>query len=586
MFKKYYRWKGDELMDTRMNSKKKRVSLVVAWLILFPLAIWTAVQMTKNQPDLNFIDLGIISLLAIIVSLFPIRVLDRNISFMSGINLAVFLYYGLTVALYMTLLSLITIFISIKANVFKEYYRYMANTLMFSWIIIFEAAIFYFLGGETGAFDLNESVNLIPILGYVFTGLILNHVGLYFIITVLYEEDIPFIERDALWDLVSEVLAIPVGLMLYVLYSQLGQPAIFYVGLPFLSLSIIINLYHSSEHINDSLQKASEIGQQLSEHLKVNHILDVFIEKLVAFMPVDFAFIYDADAGEHLKIIRKYESEQGILTSVPIKKQEAISGRVWSTGKSVRFSKLKAWRDISETFFQSKAESVVAVPMIRNQKIVGIITFVSKEKHAYQKHHLIILEILANYLAVAIDNARNYESTKLKSEQCPLTGLYNYRYFEDLLTSMYNNYEYFRKQFSVILLDIDHFKAVNDSYGHQSGNDVLILLARRLESFIGGRGTVARYGGEEFIILLPEAGQKECLDIAEQLRSVISDNGFEIHNDLTDQCKHKIYITASIGVATAPLQGEDPLTLVRNADRAMYTGAKQKGRNKVAAYIG
>jgi diguanylate cyclase (GGDEF)-like protein len=573
-------------MSSQMNNMRKRKYLVVAWLILFPLALWTAVQMTNNQPDLNLIDLGIISLLAIIVSLFPIKVLNTNISFMSGINLAVFLYYGLTVALSMTLLSVMAMFFSLKVNVFKEYYRYMANTLMFSWLIICEASVFYQLGGVTGAFDLNEPINLIPVFGYVLTGLVLNHVGLYFIITVLYEESSRFIERDALWDLVSEVLAIPVGLMLYVLYSQLGQPAIFYVGLPFISLSIIIKLYHSSEQINVSLQKASEIGQQLSEHLKVNHILDVFIEKLIAFMFVDFAFIYDADAGEHLKIIRKYESEEGILASVPIKKHEAISGKVWSTGKSIRYCKLKAWREISETFFQGKAESVVAVPMIRNQKIVGIITFASKKKHAYQKHHLIILEILANYLAVAIDNARNYESTKLKSEQCPLTGLYNYRYFEDLLASMYNNYEYFRKQFSVILLDIDHFKAVNDSYGHQSGNDVLIMLARRLENFIGERGTVARYGGEEFIILLPESGGKECLEIAEELRSVISDNGFEIHNDLTDKRKHKIYITASIGVATAPHQGEDPLTLVRNADRAMYTGAKQQGRNKVAAYIG
>jgi diguanylate cyclase (GGDEF)-like protein len=570
----------------QMKNMKKRLYLSLTWIIFFPLAVWIAFQMTSNQPDMNIIDLCIISMLAIVVSLFPIKVLDTNISFMSGINLAVFLYFGLTVALYMTLLSVMAMFFSMKVNIFKEYYRYMANTLMFSWIIIAEASVFYLLGGETGAFNLAESVNLVPVIGYVLTGLVLNHVLLYFIVVVLYEQDILFFDRDALWDLVSEVLAIPVGLMLYVLYSQLGRPAIFYVGMPFLSLSIIINLYHSSTRINDSLQKASEIGQQLSEHLKVNHILDIFIEKLIAFMKVDFAFIYDADAGEHLKIIRKYVSQEGILTAVPIKKHEAISGRVWSTGKSIRYCKSKSWHDISKTFFQGKAESVLSVPMIRNQKIVGIITFASRDKHAYQKHHLIILEILANYLAVAIDNARNYESTKLKSEQCPLTGLYNYRYFEDLLASMYNNYEYFRKQFSVILLDIDHFKLVNDTYGHQSGNDVLILLARRLEEFIGQRGTIARYGGEEFIILLPESGEKECLEIAEDLRSIISDQGFEIHDDLTDKCKHNIYITASIGVATAPHQGEDPLTLIRNADRAMYTGAKQQGRNKVAAYIG
>ncbi|MFG6493989.1 diguanylate cyclase [Fictibacillus sp. UD] len=573
-------------MTTRMVNRKKRMSLVIAWVCLFPLAIWTATQMTNNHLDINFIDLGIISLLAIVVSCFPIKVLNSNISFMSGINLAVFLYFGLAPALYMTLLSLIAMFLSLKINIVKEYYRYMANTLMFSWIIICESTVFHLFGGETGAFEVNETINLIPVIAYVGTGLVLNHIAIYFIVKFLYEEEVAFFERDAVWDFVSEVLAIPVGLMLFVLYSQLGRPGIFYVGLPFLSLSIIINLYHSSQQINDALQKASEIGQQLSEHLKVNHILDVFIEKLIGFMNVDFAFIYDADAGEHLKIIRQYESEEGLLTAVPIKKHEAISGRVWATGKSIRYSKLKAWRQISELFFQGKAQSVLSVPMIRNQRIVGIITFASKDKHAFHNHHLIILEILANYLAVAIDNARNYESTKLKSEQCPLTGLYNYRYFEDLLTNMYQNYEYFRKQFSVILLDIDHFKKVNDTYGHQSGNEVLILLARRLEKFIGERGTVARYGGEEFIIVLPESGERECLVLAEQLRSIISNNGFEIHNDLTDQCRHNIYITASIGVATAPHQGEDALTLVRNADRAMYTGAKQQGRNKVAAYVG
>jgi diguanylate cyclase (GGDEF)-like protein len=151
---------------------------------------------------------------------------------------------------------------------------------------------------------------------------------------------------------------------------------------------------------------------------------------------------------------------------------------------------------------------------------------------------------------------------------------------------MYDRREYFKKPFSVILLDIDHFKSVNDSYGHQSGNEVLILLAKRLEAFMGDRGIVARYGGEEFIILLPEADEIECYDIAEQLRFFISDTSFEVNNDLTDKLRHHIYITASIGIATAPHQGEDPLTLIRNADRAMYTGAKQQGRNKVAAYTG
>jgi diguanylate cyclase (GGDEF)-like protein len=564
---------------------RKKLYVVIAWILFFPLAFWAAVHLDANQTALNFVDLALITFLAFIVSLFPLRVLDTTISLMQGITLAVFLYYGLVAELVVTLLAVIATFIGMKTNWIKEYYRVLLNTLMFAWLSIISAILFYLLGGETGPYHQNESIQLLPIIGFIIVNFSLNHVAVYFMRTKVYEHNVAFLGRDLWWDMLSEVLVLPVGLMLFLLYSQMGRPAIFYVGLPFLTLSIIINLYHSSKQINDSLQKASEIGQQLSEHLRVNDILDIFIEKLIAFMPVDFAFIYDADAGEHLKIIRKYESEEGLFTTVPIKKQEAISGRVWSTGKSICYNKAKAWLEISQLFFQGKGESVVSVPMIRNQKIVGIITFASKNKHAYQKHHLIILEILANYLAVAIDNARNYESTKLKSEQCSLTGLYNYRYFEDLLTSMYERCEYFRSPFSVILLDIDHFKSVNDSYGHQSGNEVLILLARRLEKFIGDRGTVARYGGEEFIILIPDSGEKECFEIAEDLRFFISESAFEVNNDLTDKLKHHIYITASIGVATAPRQGEDPLTLIRNADRAMYTGAKQQGRNKVAAYI-
>jgi diguanylate cyclase (GGDEF)-like protein len=567
-------------------SAKNQIFVVLAWVMFFPLAILSAFQMDSHHQAIDSVDLALISLLAFVVSFFPLKVLDTKISLMQGVTLAVFLYFGIFVELFITVLSVIAMFIAVKINFIREYYRVLANMLMFAWITVVSAGTFYLLGGETGPFQPSESINLLPIIGYMITSFVLNHILVYFMKTFLYEQKGPFFDRDLWWDMLSEILVIPVGIMLYLLYSQMGRPAIFYVGLPFISLSIIINLYYSSKQINDSLQKASEIGQQLSEHLKVNDILDVFIERLIAFMPVDFAFIYDADAGEHLKMIRKYESEEGLLTSVPIKRHEAISGRVWSTGKSIRYDKIKAWREISEIFFQGKGESVLSVPMIRNQKIVGIITFASKTKRAYQKHHLIILEILANYLAVAIDNAKNYESTKLKSEQCSLTGLYNYRYFEDLLTGMYEKYEYFRKPFSIILIDIDHFKSVNDSYGHQSGNEVLCQLAARLEEFVGDKGTVARYGGEEFIILFPESGEDDCYDMAENLRFIISDKGFEIQNDLTDQQKHLIYITASIGVATAPLQGEDAITLVRNADRAMYTGAKQKGRNKVAAYIG
>ncbi|MGE6299209.1 sensor domain-containing diguanylate cyclase, partial [Guptibacillus hwajinpoensis] len=232
------------------------------------------------------------------------------------------------------------------------------------------------------------------------------------------------------------------------------------------------------------------------------------------------------------------------------------------------------------------ANSVISVPMKRNKNVVGIITLASDRVRSYEKHHILVLQILANYLAVAVDNARHYEETKRRSERCPLTNLYNFRFFGELLDEKYKRFDETPDPFSIILLDLDHFKKVNDTFGHHSGNEVLCGVANRLEEEIGDRGTVARFGGEEFVVLLENHSHNDSLQVAEELRCSIADRPFEIFNDLDNGNRQVIYVTASIGVATAPDQGEDAQTLIRNADRAMYTGAKQQGRNRVASYVG
>ncbi len=566
--------------------KKRRLVMWIVWVIFYPAAIWTGYSLNDFPASISFFDISVLTVLTVVVSLFPIRVLNSNISLITGISLAIFLYYGLFLSLIITQIAVFSLTLKVYFST-NEHYRYLTNTLMFAWISVGSGIIFELLGGHTGPYDLNKGFYLIPIAGYILAHFLLNHLFLYVVRTYAFAQKVRFIEKDLWVDIIFEMLVIPVGVLLYVLYSQIGTPAIFYVGFPFLSLSIIINLYHASQQVNDLLQKSSEIGQQLSEHLQVNDILDVFIDKLTSFILVDGAYIFDAESGEYFKLIRKYEKNEGMIKhNIKLLRTEGVSGKVWATGKSILYSSKKQWRDTSESHFNGHGESIISVPMIRSQKIVGVITFMNQKKKTFQKHHLMIMEILANYLAVAIDNAKNYETTKLKSEQCPLTGLFNYRYFENLLSQMYDEFNYFQREFSVILMDIDHFKKVNDTYGHQSGNEVLIQLARRLEQYIGENGKVARYGGEEFVILLPHTNEMTCYRVAEELRSIISLHPFLIKDDLKDKRHHQIYITASIGISTAPLQGEDPLTLLRNADRAMYTGAKQQGRNKVARYVG
>jgi len=227
------------------------------------------------------------------------------------------------------------------------------------------------------------------------------------------------------------------------------------------------------------------------------------------------------------------------------------------------------------------------VPIVRNNEVVAVLLLASKQKRAYEKAQLMIVDLLSSYFAVAVENARHYEQTKEDSERCALTKLYNYRYMEKLLIEEYDLLKSGnRKQLSVILLDIDHFKSVNDVYGHQSGNEILCQLADRLVSLIDQTGTVARFGGEEFVIILPDIEKSSALSIAEFVRQTIANRPFILSQHIEDNNKEiAVQITASIGVATAPQDADDAMSLIRHADRALYVGAKRNGRNKVAEYV-
>ncbi|MCF6138112.1 GGDEF domain-containing protein [Pseudalkalibacillus berkeleyi] len=565
-----------------MSQNAKRI-LAIICLASWGIVLWAFSTFSIPSLDGYWFDIFGMLLLMVVVALFPIQIMGTNISFIQGISLAVFLHFGLLVEL---VLVQITIAISIM-KLRYPLYRLGTSSIMFMVVSANAAIVYYLLGGEIGGLGMNEYPALIPVIGYSITAILTNHIILYFLRNEIYKEKSSLFAKDFLWELLMELIILPVGITFFILYSQLGTAAILFVGLPFVVISLILRLYHSSQKINHLLKFTSKIGQELTESLNVDEILDIYLARMTKMLKVDYAYILDINDGENLNVIRRYESKKVPTIQISgLVKGEGISGKVWESGNSLRFERRHQWRKFSRGFMPLSAQSVLSVPMYRNQEVVGVITFISTQKRAYEKSHEMILEIISNYLAVAIEKAKNYEATKHKSERCHLTNLYNYRYFEDVLSEMYVNHKQSRKPFSLILLDIDHFKKVNDTFGHQAGNVVLCQVADRLVQIIGDNGTVARYGGEEFVILLEDLAHSDTLELAEAIREDISLNTFTIKNDLGDYRNKAINITVSIGVATAPEQGEDPLTLIRNADRAMYTGAKQKGRNKVASYIG
>lgn len=572
-----------------MVTNKKQIGVWAVFLLIWPVSLFYLFHLS-DPGIIQKYSFDIISFLLLmgIVALFPIIVNGTPIFFIQGISLAVFLYFGLFVEIVLTQISVL--FLMIKIRIPKsEAFRIPLNMTMFLLVSLLSASVYKLLGGVNGAISFNEVSNIIPVVGYAVTMFVANQLILNVVKQYLTGGKVKLFNISLLWEFLTTLIVIPVGFILYVLYVQIGAVAIYYIGLPLVAISVILTLFYSSRQINYALQKTSDIGHELTGRLDVKEVLDIFIKRVSDTLEVDYAYTYDVVKQRYLNLIRYVDVvNKTDVPDIQLQPFEGISGEVFGNEKGVHFQSRKQWQNKEDKTLPESVESLMSIPIKRNNLTVGVITIASKRKRAYQKYHYMILDILSNYLAVAIENARHYQVTKNKSERCALTKLYNYRYFENYLTEYCKDLEAkgAHEHISVVLLDLDHFKSVNDRYGHESGNEVLCYLAERLTAIINSdQGIVARYGGEEFVILLPGITREHSLHIAENIRRKIANEPFVLNKHIMDKDKEiEINVTASIGVATFPNDCEDPLELIRHADRAMYMGAKRKGRNKVASY--
>jgi diguanylate cyclase (GGDEF)-like protein/PAS domain S-box-containing protein len=181
---------------------------------------------------------------------------------------------------------------------------------------------------------------------------------------------------------------------------------------------------------------------------------------------------------------------------------------------------------------------------------------------------------VAEYLALALSNLMLRESLETQARHDPLTDLYNRRYMEEALEREVRRSERSRRPMGLIMLDLDHFKRYNDTYGHETGDRLLVALARFLTSQVRAGDIVCRYGGEEFLIILPEATLEQVTQRAEQLRRSVTQLAVEADVGVRDR------LTLSLGVAMFPEHGGTAAELVRTADSALYR-AKRSGRDRV-----
>ena len=220
--------------------------------------------------------------------------------------------------------------------------------------------------------------------------------------------------------------------------------------------------------------------------------------------------------------------------------------------------------------------TAVAVPLERGQRVIGVIALYGRPvPEAFRGEDAESLASFAAQASVAIENVLLHQETERLSITDGLTGVWNRRYLELTLRKEIDRAQRFDRPLSVLMVDIDRFKGVNDLCGHQRGDEVLVELSRRvLDSIRTQIDTLARYGGEEFVVVLPETPEEGARVVAEKIRAAVRDHSF------TSDSGPNVSITVSVGVASFPEDGKEAQQIIHTADLAMYR-AKQSGRDRV-----
>ena len=308
--------------------------------------------------------------------------------------------------------------------------------------------------------------------------------------------------------------------------------------------------------------------------LSLEQISSVLIDRLPSVFSIDYftLFLYDQDKRKLNLMCHNHpeiESSFSIsLSSSPIMEAAVLRGQYI---REQDFSTSSYYRGADNPLF--KKGYFVSIPLMIEKEVVGVLNINDVDQDSFNVGDLGFILNLSELIAMSISNAVLYEQTKKLAVTDGLTGISNRPNMEQSLLSEFERSKRYNSPLSIVLLDVDHFKDVNDSYGHQKGDEILVTFASVLKKFCRANDTAARYGGEEFLMILPQSNAQGAFKIAERVREEIMKMSF-VGND------SKFSVTTSCGVAELNrdyMKNTDQLINV--ADNAMYE-AKNSGRNK------
>ena len=311
-----------------------------------------------------------------------------------------------------------------------------------------------------------------------------------------------------------------------------------------------------------------DVAKALTSMLDLDSILQAIMEKMAEyFRPDTWSLLMVDEVTDELYFAIAVGDASESLISVRLKVGEGIAGCVAKHGEQLivpdvlndpRFAK----RIDEVTKWETR--SIICFPLRAKHRVLGVIQLVNVHLDNFTDQEMFFLQSLSDYAAIAIDNARAVEKIQELTITDDCTGLYNARHLYKILETEVYRSSRFAYEFTVLFIDLDHFKQVNDTYGHLIGSKLLAEIGYLIKAQLRLIDYAFRYGGDEFVVLLPQTGKDAALVVAKRLRDNLRVSAF---------CKEEglnLNVRASIGVATYPHDAKSPQDVIRQADEMMY----------------
>jgi diguanylate cyclase (GGDEF)-like protein len=332
-----------------------------------------------------------------------------------------------------------------------------------------------------------------------------------------------------------------------------------------------------SKHEHERFYQASA---ELNRALTLDQVYEAAIAGARGVCEFDFGCIatYEARRGSHTirrvvgegsdKLLGTSHKDPSSIASMVAKNKLALpAGGDWHERDVPVFSHPMRIKDY---------ESLLVVPLIVKDEVIGTFTVAATRAGAFPSDRRHMLGVIANQVAVSMQNARMYEALEEQATTDGLTGLVNHRTFQERFSTMLGRADRHELAVSMLLTDIDHFKKINDTYGHPTGDEVLRRVAAILKASARKIDIVARYGGEEFALVLEGTDRAGARQLAERIRQEVEAQSFP-------SSKGAFGATLSIGVSSYPDDSREKPELIARADQALYS-AKHGGRNRTVCF--